>query len=393
MKRTISILRTILSIVLCICMLSAMVACKGKDNKPDDGTTVTTGETGTQGTEPSGTQGTEPSGTQGTEPSGTQATEPSGTQATEPKPTEPKPTEPKPTETEPTEPKPTETEPAKDPNIYEHVIVIGVDGAGVFFQNVDTPNYDRIFANGATTYSAQTEFPSHSAESWASLLHGVTCEYHGVTDANAGTYVYPRDDAFPSIFRAIREQNSKARLGSFATWPHLNKSIVENGFSVQKGGNLNGDSLTINELLPYISKKPDFVFLQLDCVDYAGHSQGYGSEKYQEEIKWVDEQIGVIYKAYEDAGIIDETLFIVTADHGGKGTSHGGSSEEEMTIMFAATGKTVQKGTIGEMGIRDTAAIVMHALGYEQPKTWTARVPSGLFKGVTAGERPVYNGN
>ena len=403
MKRTISILRTILSIVLCICMLSAMVACKGKDNKPDDGTTQTTGETGTQATEPSGTQATEPSGTQGTEPSGTQATEPSGTQATEPKPTEPKPTEPKPTEPKPTEPKPTEpkptepkpteTEPAKDPNIYEHVIVIGVDGAGVFFQNVDTPNYDRIFANGATTYTAQTEYPSHSAESWASLLHGVTCEYHGVTDLNAGTYVYPRDDAFPSIFRAIREQNSKAKLGSFATWPHLNKSIVENGFSVQKGGNLNGDSLTINELLPYIKKKPDFVFLQLDCVDYAGHSKGYGSEKYQEEIKWVDEQIGRIYKAYEDAGIIDETLFIVTADHGGIGTSHGGSTEVEMTIMFAATGKTVQKGTIGEMEIRDTAAIVLHALGYEQPKTWTARVPSGLFKGVTAGERPVYNGD
>ena len=150
----------------------------------------------------------------------------------------------------------------------------------------------------------------------------------------------------------------------------------------------------MNEVLPYISSnKPDFLFLQLDCVDYAGHSQGYGGELYQSEIKWIDVQIGRLYKAYEDAGIIDETLFIVTADHGGIGTTHGGSTEVEMTIMFAATGKTVQKGTIGEMGIRDTAAIVMHALGYEQPDTWTARVPSGLFKGVTAGERPVYNGD
>ncbi|MBS6475094.1 MAG: LamG domain-containing protein [Clostridiales bacterium] len=58
--------------------------------------------------------------------------------------------------------------------------------------------------------------------------------------------------------------------------------------------------------------------------------------------------------------------------------------------MFAAVGKTVEKGMIGEMGIRDTAAIVLHALGLEQPASWTARVPSGLFKGVTAGERPVY---
>jgi hypothetical protein len=42
------------------------------------------------------------------------------------------------------------------------------------------------------------------------------------------------------------------------------------------------------------------------------------------------------------------------------------------------------------MDIRDTAAIVLYALGIECPDTWTARVPSGLFKGVSAGERPVY---
>ena len=42
------------------------------------------------------------------------------------------------------------------------------------------------------------------------------------------------------------------------------------------------------------------------------------------------------------------------------------------------------------MEIRDTAAIVLNALGYECPETWTARVPSGLFKGVVAEERPVY---
>ena len=58
--------------------------------------------------------------------------------------------------------------------------------------------------------------------------------------------------------------------------------------------------------------------------------------------------------------------------------------------MFAASGKSVQKGTIQDVEIRDTAAIVLYALGYDCPAGWTARVPSGLFKGVTAKERPVY---
>ena len=31
---------------------------------------------------------------------------------------------------------------------YETVIIVGVDGAGAFFKNVDTPNFDRIFESG-----------------------------------------------------------------------------------------------------------------------------------------------------------------------------------------------------------------------------------------------------
>lgn len=60
--------------------------------------------------------------------------------------------------------------------------------------------------------------------------------------------------------------------------------------------------------------------------------------------------------------------------------------------MFAAIGPDVKKGTMGEMGVRDTTSVVLHALGLDdkQPVSWTARVPAGLFEGVTAGERPVY---
>jgi len=69
---------------------------------------------------------------------------------------------------------------------------------------------------------------------------------------------------------------------------------------------------------------------------------------------------------------------------------HGGQSDEEKYVMFAACGKTVVNGMIGEMETRDIAGIVLFALGCEQPDTWTARVPSGLFEGVQAKERPIY---
>jgi len=35
---------------------------------------------------------------------------------------------------------------------YKHVIVVGIDGAGAFIKDADTPVFDRIFAQGAAAY-------------------------------------------------------------------------------------------------------------------------------------------------------------------------------------------------------------------------------------------------
>ncbi len=56
---------------------------------------------------------------------------------------------------------------------------------------------------------------------------------------------------------------------------------------------------------------------------------------------------------------------------------------------FAIRGKTVQKqAEIGEMELQDVAAIVLDALGIEQPDNYTARIPTGIYEGRGGGERP-----
>ena len=103
-----------------------------------------------------------------------------------------------------------------DDKTYKHVVVIGVDGAGAFFKEADTPNIDRIFANGAVTYKCLASNPTISAQCWGSLLHGVTPVYHGITNSIAENTAYPADSKFPSFFRVIRENDEKAVLASFA---------------------------------------------------------------------------------------------------------------------------------------------------------------------------------
>jgi len=286
---------------------------------------------------------------------------------------------------------PSVSDPNKDPVTYgdtiERVVIVGVDGAGAFFKDAKTPNFDSIFANGAVTYSALTMYPSLSAECWASCLHGVEPSKHGITNDNSGS-PDSLNPAYPSIFKVIRDHSPNARLASFCSWVNVNFSIVENGIDVYKYNANGNDEKVTNKVCEYIAENDaELIFVHLNDPD-RGHDVGFGSQAHLNEIADVDNQIGLIYDALADAGLLETTLFIVTTDHGGNGNSHGGWTDAEKYITFAAVGPKVLAGSIGDMNISDTAAIVLYALGYEQPDNWTCRVPSGIFAGITAEARP-----
>jgi len=274
---------------------------------------------------------------------------------------------------------------------YKRVALIGVDGAGNFFRQADTPNLDRIFAEGSAAYDVYTSIPSISAECWGAMLHGVTPDLHRLTNGIASSVPYDIESPFPSVFRVIRENDPDCELASFCNWNPINFGIIENNLGVYE--DTCGDEELTDRICAYLEEHdPKLLFVQFDEVDGAGHGHGYGTEKHLEQITATDKMIARIYEMYEKRGFIDDTLFIVTADHGGFGHSHGGITEEEMRVMFALRGKTVEKnGAAVDMQIRDTASVVLYALGYAQPENWTSLVPTGIFEGVTAGERPVYN--
>lgn len=273
---------------------------------------------------------------------------------------------------------------------YKHVIVVGVDGAGSYIEHADTPNFDRIFSKGAVTYHALASKPTISAECWGSMLLGVDPAVHGLTNGIICSQPYPTDSQFPSLFRRIRAEMPDAELGSFCEWNPITTGIVEGNLSITS------DTAPDTELTPRIcnyikEKKPTFLFIQLDSVDHFGHVHGYGTQAYNDRIHEIDDLINQIHKAITDAGILDDTLFTVIADHGGTGTSHGGWTDEEKYVTFAAVGKTVRSRLIPEMNIRDLAAIVLHALGITEPDFddfgWTAQLPCGIFADE---ETPIY---
>ena len=271
---------------------------------------------------------------------------------------------------------------------YDYVALIGVDGSGNAFKDVDSPNYDSIFENGAVKLDSRAVDPTNSAENWASMLHGVLPSKHRRNNTNTGQEAYPEDSIYPSIFALLHEQRPEATIASFVNWNNINYGIVENNICVHKE-NIGSDAALTDAICAYVkAQKPVMLFVQLDEVDHTGHTSGYTSNEYYDQLEKADEMIGQIYNAYAEAGILEKTLFIVCADHGGLNKGHGGSSEVERTVAFAVAGYTViPGGTIGPMDQRDIAAIAAYALGIEPDSTWTGRVPTGIFEGIGTDER------
>lgn len=263
-------------------------------------------------------------------------------------------------------------------NKIKRVVLFGIDGAGTWFEQADTPNIDRIFKNGAVSRRTLTEIPTISGQCWGSMLHGVECARHGLTNSIADTTPYPMDSPYPSVFRVIREAMPDAKLASFSDWGSINIGIVENDIGVHKLSA--SDHALIDPAIEYINNN-DFtlLFFQFDSVDGAGHGHGYGTEGHLNAITKNDEYIGRIVDAIEKRGWMDDTLLLVEADHGGIGCGHGGASDEEKWVSFYAVGGNVRNTELTDMMVRDTSSIILHALGIKQPVGWTGRVPGGLF--------------
>lgn len=275
---------------------------------------------------------------------------------------------------------------------YKYVAVIGVDGMGAFNKECNTPEMDGIFENGATTYSALSIDPTISAQNWGAMLLGSDPMVHKLTNGIVSSQEYG-NDALPSVFKYIRDARPDAYLASYVNWNPINYGIIEHNLGVDFYSCGKDGDLT-EKIIECVAKKPEFLFVQFDDVDGAGHGGGYGSKRHLAQIEYSDKLIGRIYNAYSEAGILNDTLFIVTADHGGIRTGHGGYADTEKYIFIGASGKYVKPGEIGFAKTKDIAAIVLYAMGIEVPEYnesgFSGQVPFGIFPDYPNDYRRVY---
>lgn len=272
----------------------------------------------------------------------------------------------------------------------KHIIVIGVDAMspdGIV--NASTPVLDEVMKNGAYTLNARGVLPTSSSTNWASMVSGVGPAQHGVTsnewerdDFNIPPVRTGMEPIFPTIFGVAREQLTEIEMGAIYSWSGFGRLIE--GSALNYNITPDGDEATMETAMSYIrEKKPDFLFIHFDNVDHVGHEKGHKTPYYYDAVAGVDRQIGQVINATKEAGIFDETTFIISADHGGIGYGHGGETLDEIEIPFLLYGKGIKKGYLIKNTVYtyDNAATVAFLLGVKQPYSWIGKPLKSAFEG------------
>jgi bisphosphoglycerate-independent phosphoglycerate mutase (AlkP superfamily) len=119
----------------------------------------------------------------------------------------------------------------------------------------------------------------------------------------------------------------------------------------------------------FVEKKPTIEFIHFSDPDDLGHAEGWMSNPQLEAVRAADKCLGTLVDAVHAAGLDDETLFILSADHGGHGRNHDGKIDEDRLIPWIAFGPGIRPGHKIESPIStiDTAATALWVLGYPNP--------------------------
>lgn len=273
----------------------------------------------------------------------------------------------------------------------KHVVYIGLDGWGAYsVPKADMPVARALMEKGCYTLKKRTVLPSSSAPNWASMFMGVGPELHGYTTWGSRTPELPsrvvlKHNIFPTIFQVYREARPEAEIGVLYEWEgikYLVDTLSVSHHALAPDYTHNPTALCEMAEAYIKEKKPSLLAICFDNPDHVGHQDGHDTEAYYEKLKELDGYIGRIVEAVNEAGMADQTVFILTSDHGGTGKGHGGITMAEMETPFIIAGKGVKAG--GEfpesMMQYDVAATIAYLLGVPQPQAWTGRPMKQVFK-------------
>lgn len=283
-----------------------------------------------------------------------------------------------------------------DPSIVEketHLIFIGLDGwSGYDFEKTlsHMPHVNNYCMEGAYSDKKLAVLPTVSAPNWASIFMGTTPDIHDYkkwdSKGPSAPYTFEvKNNIFPTISQALRIDKPMSEIGLFCQWEgikYLADTLSINHVSYIPLIETTSHSVFSDSISSYLKTfKPILCSIVFDDPDHTGHRKNYFSNDYYSILEELDECISKIVMSIKDAGYYDDTVFIITSDHGGSGNSHGGETLEEKQTCFVIWGKGIRQIGFFDDNLeqQDIALIMAHILDINIPKLWTGKPHNILF--------------
>ncbi|MFZ7134033.1 MAG: alkaline phosphatase family protein [Eubacteriales bacterium] len=243
--------------------------------------------------------------------------------------------------------------------LAKHVIVISLDALSEteWHEAKQMPNISHLIEVGSYSYALKSVFPTHTYTVHTTMVTGVYPDKHGimhnhqfqpfVPDGDQTWYWYQREIKVPTIYDlAKRYHMTTAGL----LWPVTGRSSITYNFpeivaigdenqtlKILKNGTLSyligleyrlgkyrksleppifDDYITLCASNTIRRKKPNLTLIHLCDLDHTKHHNRTDGPEVKESLVRLDKRIGEMIQATKDAGIFNDTAFILLGDHG-----------------------------------------------------------------------------
>lgn len=231
------------------------------------------------------------------------------------------------------------------------VVIIGYDGcrADILAERQDNGAVNYLLSGGASinlTYCGGVNYPAENTQAtstapgWCSMLTGAWSDVHGITGNGITKAVEPK-----MLMTSLIEEDVIEDAAFITRWKghftndnstykdekvYCEENNIDIDFSLRKN-NSDVHEGAMEEITG--DDCADFVLIIYENTDSAGHNFGFSfnNPKYKDGFKTEDAYGYEVIKAIEarETYETEDWLIIVTSDHGGIGTGHGGASLQE----------------------------------------------------------------
>ena len=271
------------------------------------------------------------------------------------------------------EEKPEKKESKAQEPVIKHVFIITINGLGKEgYNKAFTPNINGLAASGVKTLGALSVLPSTGPAVMASVLTGAEPQSHGF---------YKKGD-HPKIPTILTSYANYGRKVAFIDGSGLSKGLISEKYyrSAITDFSAHGDKGVMDQAIKeFKAEQPYFIALSLPGVDQAGHKDGLASNQYRQAVTKADEQIGRLLLVLQNYKVMENSLIVVTGDHGftGKEHSKGEASftEKEMVVPVIIKGPGFKPAmVIPPFRLVDITPTLAYITGLNPPKGATGTV-------------------